>query len=128
LQRQQAMIADPIEIAFFQNATVVAVYLMLAPFLAVVPPVELIPELAATALIGITSLMLLSWAYARAEAKILIPVEYTAFIWAALFGWLMFEEDVTAWTLMGTVLIVSGCLVAARAQPDHVDHVETTAV
>ena len=128
LQRQQAMIADPIEIAFFQNATVVAVYLMLAPFLAVVPPVELIPELAATALIGITSLMLLSWAYARAEAKILIPVEYTAFIWAALFGWLMFEEDVTAWTLMGTVLIVSGCLVAARQAPDHVDHVEATAV
>jgi len=128
LQRQQAMIADPIEIAFFQNATVVAVYLMLAPFLAVVPPVELIPELAATALIGITSLMLLSWAYARAEAKILIPVEYTAFIWAALFGWLMFAEDVTAWTLMGTVLIVSGCLVAARQAPDHVDHVEATAV
>jgi len=128
LQRQQAMIADPIEIAFFQNATVVAVYLMLAPFLAVVPPVELIPELAATALIGITSLMLLSWAYARAEAKILIPVEYTAFIWAALFGWLMFAEDVTAWTLVGTVLIVSGCLVAARQAPDHVDHVEATAV
>jgi S-adenosylmethionine uptake transporter len=72
--------------------------------------------------------MLLSWAYARAEAKILIPVEYTAFIWAALFGWLIFAEDVTVWTLVGTVLIVSGCLVAARQQPDRVDHVETTAV
>ncbi len=128
LQRQQALVANPIEIAFFQNATVVAVYLVLAPLLAVVPPVELLPELLATALIGITSLMLLSWAYARAEAKILIPVEYTAFIWAALFGWLIFAEDVTVWTLAGTVLIVSGCLVAARQQPDRVDHVETTAV
>jgi S-adenosylmethionine uptake transporter len=72
--------------------------------------------------------MLLSWAYARAEVKTLIPVEYTAFIWASLFGWLMFAEDVTPWTLVGTALIVIGCLVAARQQPDRVDHVETTAV
>ena len=32
LQRQQALIAGPIEIAFFQNATMVAVYLVFAPF------------------------------------------------------------------------------------------------
>lgn len=128
LQRQQALIADPVEIAFFQNATVVTVYLMLAPWWAVVPGLDLLPELAAAAALGIASLMMLSWAYARAEAKILIPVEYTAFIWATLFGWMVFSEEVTAWTLVGTALIVTGCLVAARQQPDRVDHVETTAV
>jgi len=128
LQRQQALIADTVEIAFFQNVTVVAVYASLAPFWAIAPSLELLPELAVTAIAGIVSLMLLSWAYARAEAKVLIPVEYTAFVWAALFGWLMFAEDVTLWTLMGTALIVIGCLVAARQQPDRVDHVETTAV
>lgn len=128
LQRQQALIADTVEIAFFQNATVVTVYASVAPFWAVVPSLELLPELALTALIGIVSLMLLSWAYARAEAKVLIPVEYTAFVWAALFGWMMFAEEVTLLTLVGTALIVIGCLVAARQQPDRVDHVETTAV
>ena len=128
LQRQQALIADPVEIAFFQNATVVAVYLLFAPLWAVAPAVQLLPNLVAAAVFGITSILLLSWSYARAEARILIPVEYTAFAWAALFGWLVFAEEITLATLAGTALIVVGCLVAARQQPDHVDHVETTAV
>jgi S-adenosylmethionine uptake transporter len=128
LQRQQALIAGPVEIAFFQNATVVIVYLTLAPFLAVIPAVEQVPGLIGAAVLGITSVLLLSWAYRRAEARILIPVEYTAFIWAAIFGWLIFAEEVTLATLIGTVLIVVGCLLATRQQSDHIDHVETTAV
>lgn len=128
LQRQQALVAKPVEIVFFQNATMVGIYLMFAPFVAVVPEVEKLPTLAAAAILGLTSLLLLSWAYARAEARILIPVEYTAFIWAALFGWLIFAEDVTLVTILGTVLIVIGCLVASRQKPDQIDHVETTAV
>ena len=88
----------------------------------------MIPALVGAAILGIISLLLLSWAYARAEATILIPVEYTAFIWAALLGWLIFAETITAVTLLGTGLIVIGCLVAARQQPEHIDHVETTAL
>ena len=126
LQRQQALVADPLEIAFFQNATVVAVYLLFAPSWAIAPSAAMWPELLAAALLAVVSLMLLSWAYARAEASILIPVEYTAFAWAALFGWLVFAEAITAATLCGTLLIVTGCLVAARQHPDRVDHVEST--
>ena len=128
LQRQQALIAGPIEIAFFQNGTVVVVYLFFAPFLAVVPSLDLMPSLVAAAMLGIVSLLMISWAYARAEARILIPVEYTAFIWAVLFGWLVFADEVTAATLAGTTLIVIGCLVASRQQPIHADHVKTRAV
>ncbi|MBT4519486.1 MAG: DMT family transporter [Halieaceae bacterium] len=128
LQRQQALIAEPIEIAFFQNSTVIAVYLVFAPFLAITPPVGQLPSLFVAAILGIISLLMLSWAYARAEAKILIPVEYTAFIWAALLGWLLFAEKPTVTTLLGTALIVAGCLVAARQQPTHIDHVEATVV
>jgi S-adenosylmethionine uptake transporter len=128
LQRQQALLAEPIEIAFFQNGTVVAVYLVFAPFAAVVPSIEQLPNLAGAAVLGIISLLLLSWAYARAEAKVLIPVEYTAFIWAALLGWLVFAESVTTEALIGTVLIVIGCLIAARQQPERAEHIETTAL
>ena len=128
LQRQQALVARPIEIAFFQNSTVVAVYLLFAPFWAVIPSSAMIPALVGAAILGNMSLLLLSWAYARAEATILIPVEYTAFIWAALLGWLIFAETITTVTLLGTGLIVIGCLVAARQQPEHIDHVETTAL
>lgn len=128
LQRQQALVAEPVEIAFFQSSTVVCVYLLFAPALAVVPATNLIPELALAGVLGIISMLLMSWAYARAQTNILIPVEYTAFIWAALFGWLVFGERVTLTTVTGTALIVVGCLIAARQQPDHVDHVESTAV
>jgi S-adenosylmethionine uptake transporter len=41
-------------------------------------------------------------------------VEYTAFIWAALFGWLFFAEPVSTGTLMGTALIVAGCIISTR--------------
>jgi S-adenosylmethionine uptake transporter len=128
LQRQQALVAEPVEIAFFQNATMLTVYLCLAPWFAVVPALHQLPNLVGAAVLGMTSLLLLSWAYARAEANILIPVEYTAFIWAVLLGWLVFAETVTLATLGGTALIVVGCFIAARQKAGPVQHIETTAL
>jgi S-adenosylmethionine uptake transporter len=128
LQRQQALLAKPVEIAFFQNSTMLAVYLFFAPAYAVVPGLSQLPALAGAATLGMMSLLLLSWAYARAPASILIPVEYTAFVWGALLGWLVFAEVVTVTTLVGTVLIVMGCLVATRRRRGPAVHVETTAV
>lgn len=128
LQRQQALIAEPVEIALFQNGTVFLLYLLIAPLLAVAPTVAQLPGLAGAGMLGICSVLLLSWAYARAEAKTLIPVEYTAFVWAALFGWLVYDESLTLTTILGTALIVGGCLLAARQQPGKIEHVENTAL
>jgi S-adenosylmethionine uptake transporter len=41
-------------------------------------------------------------------------VEYTAFLWAAVLGWLWFGEPLAWQTIAGTALIVAGCLIAAR--------------
>lgn len=117
LARKQAQLAGPLEIAFFQTLTVLVTLGLAAPWLAVWPEPQHWPLIGASAVLAVTSLLLLSWAYARAEAQILIPVEYTAFVWAALFGWVFFGEAVTMPVLGGTVLIVSGCLIAARAKP-----------
>ncbi len=118
LARQQAQLAKPIEIAFFQNLFVAATLSLVAPWFMQPMPVDKAPMLAGAAALAITSLLLLSWAYARAEAQILIPVEYTAFVWAAFFGWLFFFEPVTLPVLLGTALIVTGSLIAARAKPE----------
>jgi S-adenosylmethionine uptake transporter len=40
--------------------------------------------------------------------------EYSAFLWAAVLGWIVFSEPVSLFTLAGASLIVGGCLVAAR--------------
>ena len=119
IARHQAQHAKPIEIAFFQNWFILALLGLAAPFLLTVPEPAQWPPIAAAAALAVVSLLFLSWAYARAEAQILLTVEYTAFVWAAVMGWLFFGEAVTAVTVAGTVLIVAGCLLAARksAQP-----------
>jgi S-adenosylmethionine uptake transporter len=117
LARRQAQIAKPAEIAFFQNLLTASVLALAAPWLLEPLPMVKLPMLAGAAVLAIVSLLLMSWAYARAEAQVLIPVEYTAFVWAALFGWMFFAEPVTVWTVAGTALIVAGSLVAARVKP-----------
>lgn len=117
LARQQAQLAKPAEIAFFQTLTILVTLGFAAPWLAVMPAAEHWPLIIGAALLAVTSLHLLSWAYARAEAQVLIPVEYTAFIWAALCGWIFFDEALSWPVIGGAILIVSGCLIAARAKP-----------
>ncbi len=125
LQRQQAQLAGPVEVAFFMSVFSLAILALAAPWLAVWPAMVHLPAMTAAAILSFVSLMLLAWAYRRAEAQILVPVEYTAFLWAALVGWWAFGEPITPPTIAGTLLIVAGCLIAARQRPDHV---ETTAV
>ncbi|HEX7782860.1 MAG TPA: DMT family transporter [Sphingobium sp.] len=125
LQKQQAGLAVPIEVAFFQNLVLLILFAIPAPFLAIIPQFHHIPMILLATGLAFTSMMALSWAYARAEAKRLIPVEYTAFIWAAIVGWLAFGERLTLATLAGATLIIAGCLIAAWAKPDIVAHVET---
>jgi S-adenosylmethionine uptake transporter len=79
---------------------------------------------AQVALLAFVSLMLLSWAYARAEAQHLAPVEYTAFVWAAFFGYLVFDEPVRPFTLAGAAMIVTACIIAARRRPVSIAEME----
>ncbi|MCP1470096.1 S-adenosylmethionine uptake transporter [Sphingobium sp. OAS761] len=124
IQRQQAQLASPIEVAFFQHLVMLAVFALAAPVLAVPPGLAAVPLIALAATLAFTSLAALAWAYARAEAQRLIPVEYTAFLWAAIIGWLAFGERLTLTTLAGALLIVAGCLIAARSKRAELAHVE----
>ena len=114
LMRQQAQVARPVEIAFFMSAIMSACFLLAAPFLAAPPELVHLPGIVGAALLAFASLMLLSWAYARAEAQHLAPVEYTAFIWASFFGLVIFHEPVRPLTLAGAAMIVVACILAAR--------------
>ncbi len=127
IQRSQALLADPIEISFFQNLVVGVSYALVAPFFAVVPDIQYAPEFLAAALLSIISALFIAWGYARAQAQVLINLEYSAFIWAAIFGWIFFSEPVTLPTIFGTVLIVTGCILATR-RGRTVAHIETTAI
>ncbi len=118
LARQQAQLAKPVEIAFFQNLLVAAFLALAAPWLAVLPAQGWWMHIAGSAALATLSVLLLAWAYARAEAQLLVTVEYTAFLWAAALGWIWFGEALTWQTVAGTVLIVAGCLIVARRKPE----------
>jgi S-adenosylmethionine uptake transporter len=118
IQREQALVAGPLEVASFQNGIVAIALLPLAPLLFAVPGGEAWRDIAAAAVLATGAAILLAWAYARAQAQILVPVEYSAFLWAALFGWLFFREGLGPGTVAGATLIVIGCWIAARRRPE----------
>jgi S-adenosylmethionine uptake transporter len=126
LARRQAKMAEPLEIAFFQNFYVALIIALGAPWFLAVPSGDHAPHILGAAILATLSLLLLSWAYARAEAQILATSEYTGFLWAMLFGWIFYNEHVTLPTIAGAVLIVVACLIVARKVP-HDDPVEPAA-
>lgn len=109
LMRRQSQVAGPGEIAFFQSLIVAAVYAAGAPWFASWPAGHW-TEIIGAAVLAVVSLGLLGWAYAHAPASTLAPSEYTAFVWASIFGFLVFGEGLSLWTVAGAVLIIGGCL------------------
>lgn len=116
LQRRQALLAGPIEIALFQNGIATLIFLAFSPWFLVWPDGEAMAIILAGAVLATAALLFLSWGYARAEAQVLVPIEYTGFLWAALFGWWMFGERINTETLAGAVLIALGCWIGAKSR------------
>ena len=106
---------DPVEtIVFFQNLFPA---LMLAGFAFYVwKPIAQAdwPLMLGMGTLGIIGHLILTRAFAMAEAAKLAPLEYTGLVWALLFGWYFFSETPELMTMAGAALIVGGALVASR--------------
>lgn len=128
LARRQAQVAKPLEIVLFQNLVVGCTLGLAAPWQAtLLQPDQWLPVIGVTAL-AMAGHLAMSWAYARAEAQYLIPTEYSAFVWAIIFGWVFFDESVGWPIVAGAGLIIAGCLVAARAKPKLAEPIEAAAI
>jgi len=115
LMRAQAMAARPPEITFFQNATVAVMMLLSLPLVgSVAMPDGYWGTLISASLLSTLGIVLFAFAYARGEASYLSVTEYSAFVWAAALGWLIFGEQVSLMTMAGASFIVAGCILAAR--------------
>ena len=69
----------------------------------------------ATGLVGNIGVQLLARGYAHLEAQASAVMEFTGLPWAALFGWMLFGEQVAPSTLVGAAIIAAACLWAARS-------------
>lgn len=115
MMRWQALAAKPLEINFFQSLVVMLLWIA-AMGVAGIPawPHGQIGWIVLASILSTAGSLLFAWAYARGEAAYLAVTEYSAFLWASALGWLIFQERVSFYTLAGAVLIVGGCLIAAR--------------
>jgi S-adenosylmethionine uptake transporter len=128
LMRRQSLAARPLEIGFFQNITVATLMVASIPLLgAPAWPGDHWLSVLTVALMSFTGVLLFAFAYARGEASYLAVTEYSGFIWAAALGWLVFAEPVSPYTLLGALLIVAGCVFAAREKPRPEPEIEALA-
>jgi S-adenosylmethionine uptake transporter len=115
MMRWQALAAKPLEINFFQSVVVMLLWVAALPLVGLPEwPRGQTSWIVVASILSTSGSLLFAWAYARGEASYLAVTEYSAFLWASALGWLVFREHVSPATLAGAVLIVGGCLVAAR--------------
>lgn len=95
-------------------AALLPAMLLMVPADAILPRGESWLWVLAAGLTGAVALQFMARAYARAQAQLLAPFEYTALVWAALYGWLFFAEPVSPQTWAGALLIAAACLWQAR--------------
>jgi S-adenosylmethionine uptake transporter len=117
MMRWQALKAKPLEINFFQAATVMALWLSTLAFVGAPHwPSGQWMWVGVASVLSTLGTLLFAWAYARGPASYLSVTEYSGFLWASALGWLIFREQVSLYTLGGAAMIVAGCLVAARGK------------
>ncbi len=116
--RKQSQRAGPIEVATFHSGVSGLFLLLFVPFFATPIVDGVMPAIIAGGVLTVAGSMAIAWAYARAEAQALVPIEYSGFLWASILGWAFFRESVTLPTIAGTVLIVTGCWIATRKTAD----------
>ena len=128
MMRQQALVARPLEINFFQCVTVMALWLLALPLVEFpIWPSDQWWWVIVAALLSTSGTLLFAWGYARGPASYLAVTEYSGFLWASLMGWLVFREAVSLYTLAGAVLIVGGCLIAARGKVADLPEIDVAA-
>lgn len=112
--RRQSQVAKPVEIATFHSAVSALVLVCFAPVAWSSPPAAAWLPLVAAGFLTVGGALSMAWAYARAEAQTLVPIEYSGFLWASVLGFVFFREVPGFATWVGTALIVTGCWLVTR--------------
>ncbi len=107
-ERSVVLMLYPMVFSFFAMG-------MTLPFVYVPMPVEHLGMTAVIAFLGALGAMLSIAAYRAAPTIIVAPMQYSQIIWAAVYGWLFFNESIDHYTTIGTaVIIASGIYIVLR--------------
>lgn len=88
---------------------------LLMPFVYRPMPIEHLGLAGVIAILGMCGAFLTILAYRAAPAVIVAPMQYSQILWAAFYGWLLFDEEIDEWTGIGSaVIIASGIYIVLR--------------
>ena len=92
-----------------------AIMLFVLPFIYVPMPLADLGLVLGVAVFAVIAMTLMIRAYTLAEAALVAPMQYSQIIWAALFGWLFFDETSDLITFVGAgIIIASGAYIVVR--------------
>lgn len=93
----------------------VAAMALTMPFVYRPMPVEHLGLTAVIAILGMAGAALSIAAYRAAPAVVVAPMQYSQIIWAAFYGWLLFDESIDTFTAIGSAIIIaSGIYIVLR--------------
>lgn len=112
-----------------ERAVVLMLYPMMAnfivmglamPFVYVPVPPQDFAMMAGIAALGLVGGALIIAAYRRAPAIIVAPMQYSQIIWAIIFGYVIFGEQIDRYTAIGTAIIIAAgvYIVLREDRPD----------
>ena len=107
-ERSVVLMLYPMMLTFFAMGAAL-------PFVYVPMTVTDLALTAAVAFLGMLGALAIIAAYRTAPAVIVAPMQYSQIIWAAVYGWLLFDESVDLYTAIGSaVIIASGVYIVLR--------------
>lgn len=114
--RARAQRDDAVSIAALAGVVPLALLTPAALALDGFPGAAALPAAALSGALGAAGILILTRAYALAEAQVLIVFEYTGLFWAALLGWFIFAERPRLEIFLGAAIIAGACILVSRAE------------
>ncbi len=113
--RQLARTETATTIVFYFTLITTALSALALPFGWRTPDLPGLLLLGGAGVAGGAAQLFMTRAYALAPAAVIAPFNYASIVWAALFGWLLWQ-DVPAWNVIlgAAIVVASGCYILHR--------------
>lgn len=105
----------PVVLMLYPMIANFAVVACVLPFVYIPMPIEHLGLMALISILGWMGGVIIIRAYRLGEAVIVAPMQYSQIIWAALYGYLFFDEGIDGATALGAAIIIaSGLYIVLR--------------
>jgi drug/metabolite transporter (DMT)-like permease len=113
--RKVGEVERPVVLLLYPMLANLAVAAMALPWVYRPMPADHLALAAVMSVLGWTGGVLIIAAYKAARAVVVAPMQYVQILFAALYGYLLFDESIDAWTAVGAgIIIASGLYIVLR--------------